>query len=145
MYIDALQLLSDAQAFTTDTASTNTIDLGNVTPRREIGTGEPLCLAIAVDVYATPTGTDYEFRFIQSEAADLSNPDILCSVTYTGASLAAGDVRYLPIPPGSVSKRYVGAYFNNVTGTTTVTATIVLGPQSMIQSWRVYAKGYRVS
>jgi hypothetical protein len=39
MFIDALTLIWDATALTTDTASTSSIDLGNVTPKREIGTG----------------------------------------------------------------------------------------------------------
>lgn len=144
MFIDALTLVSDAQAFTTDVASTSSIDLGNVTPKRNVGEGEPLIMAIAIDVYATGGGA-YEFRVIQSATSDLGTPDILVSVFPTEALMAAGSLIYVPVPPGAVTKRYIGAYFNNVSGTTTVTATIVIGAQSMIQSWRAYAKGYTIS
>ena len=41
MYLDALLLVADAQAVAgaDSDLATNVIDLGNVTPRREIGTG----------------------------------------------------------------------------------------------------------
>jgi hypothetical protein len=42
MFIDSFLLLSDSQAVTADAASTNTIDLGNVSPKRDIGNGEPM-------------------------------------------------------------------------------------------------------
>lgn len=147
MFVDSLLLLSDAQAFTSDAATTNTIDLGNVTPKNNLGDGEPMCMVIQVDVAAdyTTANETYEFQFIQSVNADLSSPDILVQRTIVAADLTAGSIHYLPIPPGAVTKRYVGGYYNGGGTTPTITATIFLQPQSMIERRKDYAKGYTVS
>jgi len=145
MYIDALLLLSDAQAVTVDANSTNTFDSGLST--NEIGTGEPLCLVLQVDVAADFTSTDetYEFQIIQSTAAALTSPDILVQRSILAADLTIGSLHYLPIPPGAKSKRYLGAYYN-VGGTTpTITVTAFLQPMSMIQRDVVYPDGFTIS
>jgi hypothetical protein len=144
MFVDALGLLSDAQALTTDTVSTNTIDLGNVTPKNDIGDGEPMCLAIAVDVAATGGGV-YEFHLCQSANANLTSDDELVTRVIAEADLSAGSVHYLPIPPGAITKRYIGLKFDNVSGTTGVTVTAFLQPMSMIQRSKVYADGITIS
>lgn len=147
MFLDALGLLSDAQAFTSDAATTNTIDLGNISPARGLGDGEPMVMAVQVDVSADHTTGDetYEFQFIQSANADLSSPDILVQRTIVYSDLVAGKVHYLGIPPGSVTKRYVGGYYNGGGTTPTITATIFVIPQSMIQRDKIYAKGFTIS
>jgi len=80
-YIDALLSLSDAQALSgaATTASTNTLDNGNVTPKRDIAIGEPLCVAFSVDVAGTTANGNetYQFKLIQSANANLSAPDVL--------------------------------------------------------------------
>jgi hypothetical protein len=150
MVIDAQLLLSDAQAITADAASTNTIDLGNVTPKNQIGDGEPLALVICVDVAADATTGDetYEFQLIQSANADLSSPDILVksdTAFITRATLVAGYKLVLPIPPGFPTKRYLGAYYN-VGGTTpTITVTTFIQPLSMVEKLKDYANAYTIS
>jgi len=147
MFTDALGLLSDAQAFSSTAVSTNAIDLGNITPKNEIGNGEPMEVLITVDVAADGTTTDetYEFRFIQSANANLSSEDNLCSRTITYANLTAGSVHHLPVPPGSITKRYIG--LKGVLGGTTpsVTITALLMPTAMVQKLTTYAKGYTIS
>lgn len=147
MFIDALLRLSDAQAVTADAASTNTIDLGNVTPKRKIGSGEPMGVLFAVDVAADFTTEDeaYELQVIQSANADLSSPTIIATLTLTAAQLVAGAMFVLPIPPGFPTARYLGAYYN-VGGTTpTVTITADLMPLSMAHaSIEQYAKNYSI-
>lgn len=147
MYIDGQNLLSDAQAFTSDAATTNTIDLGNVTPKRQLGDGEPMVMCVQVDVAAdTTTGDEtYEFQFIQSANADLSSPDNLISRTIAAADLTAGSIHFIPVPPGAVTKRYVGGYYNGGGTTPTITATIWLAPMAMIDRIKAYAKGYTIS
>jgi hypothetical protein len=133
MYIDALLLLSDAQAVTADAVSTNTIDLGNVTPKRAIGTGEPMGIVFTVDVAADATTGDetYSFEVIQSAAAALSSPDVIATLTLAAATLVAGYQFVIPIPPGFPTKRYLGVNYN-VGGTTpTITVTAALMPLSM--------------
>lgn len=147
MYLDAQNLLSDAQAFSADAASTNTIDLGNVTPKRDPFSGEPMAMVIQVDVAADATTGDetYEFQFIQSANADLSSPDNLVSRTISRTDLTAGSLHFISIPPGAVTKRYIGAFYNGGGTTPTITATIWLAPQSMVQTYKSYAKNYTIS
>jgi hypothetical protein len=133
MFVDALLLLSDAQAVTADAVSTNTVDLGAVTPQRDLGTGEAMELVIQVDVAADFTTTDetYAFEFIQSANANLSSADVLARRAILASALTAGSIHKIPVPGGSVSKRYVGVNYD-VGGTTpTITVTAFLQPASM--------------
>lgn len=147
MYIDAFTLFSDAQALTATAYSTNTIDLGNVTPKNEIGAGEPLTVAFQIDVAADGTTTDetYEFRFIQSANANLSSEDALVARIITYANLTVGTIHFIDIPPGCVTKRYIGAKYVLGGTTPTVTVTSWLTLRSMIQRYQSYAKGYTIS
>jgi hypothetical protein len=144
MILDKQNQLSDSQAFTIDAVSTNTIDCGNPTPKNDIGSGEPMCIAVNVEVAATGGGA-YEFQAIQSANADLSSPDVLASVFPAEATLAAGYTFAVPIPQGSVTKRYVGLKFNNVSGTTGVTVSAHLIPVSHFQNSKPYAKNYTIT
>lgn len=148
MFIDAFGLLSDAQAFTgSDEYTTNTVDLGNVTPKRDLGAGEPMAMAIQVDVAADFTTGDetYEFRFVQSDNANLSSEDTLVSRTIAASLLTAGSLHVINIPPGAITKRYIGGR-GILGGTTpTITATIWIAPLSMIERRKDYAKGYTIS
>jgi hypothetical protein len=147
MILDAQNMLSDSQAVTADAVSANTIDLANPTEKNEIGAGEPLTAVIAVEVAADFTTGDetYEFQLIQSANADLSSPDVLASRAIVAGSLTAGSIHYLPVPPGSVTKRYLGLNYN-VGGTSpSITVSAFIQPQSMIENRKAYARGYNVS
>lgn len=147
MYLDKELLLCDAQAFDPDAASSNTIDLGNVTPKIDLGTGEPMVLCIQVDVAADhTTGNEtFNFQLIQSANADLSSPDNLISRTIDYSLLTAGSKHYIPIPPGAITKRYIGLYFDGGGTTPTITLTAWISAQSMIDKQPTYAKGYTIS
>lgn len=132
MFLDALLLLSDAQAVSADAASTNTIDLGATNTR--IGTGKPLVILFAVDVAADITTGDetYIFQCIQSAAANLSSPDVLAQRTIVAADLKAGATQTVGIPIGTPTKRYLGAFYD-VGGTTpTITVTAAVVPQDFV-------------
>ena len=144
MILDKQNQLSDSQAFTVDAVSTNTIDCGNPTPKNDIGAGEPMCIAVNVEV-AGAGGCSYEFQAVQSANADLSSHDVLASVFPTEAQLAVGYTFAIPIPQGSVTKRYVGLKFNNVSGTTGVTVSAHLIPVSHFQNSKPYAKNYTIT
>lgn len=143
MILDALGLLSDAQAFATDDYCTSSVDLGNVTPKRNIGEGEPLAILITVDVAGTGGGA-YEFSAIQSANANLTSYDVLASIFPAEADLSIGSVHMIPLPR-NITKRYVGLYFNNVSGVTGVTVTAVLVPLSFIEKRTNYADGFTIS
>lgn len=144
MILDKQNQLSDSQAFTIDAVSTNTIDCGNPTPKNDIGSGEPMCIAVNVEVAGTGGGS-YEFQAVQSANADLSSHDVLASVFPTEAQLAVGYTFAIPIPQGSVTKRYVGLRFNNVSGTTGVTVSAHLIPVSHFQNFKPYAKNSTIT
>lgn len=145
MFTDALLLVSDAQAITATGYSTNTIDLGNPTVKRQIGTGEAIGFAITVDVAADATTGDetYEFQVVQSDNANLSSHDVIASRTITAANLALGKKHFIPIPPGTPTKRYIGVRAVLAGTTPSITFTAALQPQSMFSVEPVaYAKGY---
>jgi len=140
MWIDALLLLSDAQAVTADAASTNTIDLGGT--NKLIGDGEPLAVLFSIDVGGDFTTGDetYEFQIIQSASANLSTPDILARRAISAASLglAAGTQVSVGLPMATPTKRYLGAYYD-VGGTTpTITVTAALVPSKFIARMYYY-------
>lgn len=149
MFVDSLTLLSDAQALTATAYSTNTIDLGSVTPKREIGGGEPLALVVSVDVAADFTTGDetYQFNFVQSANANLSSDDDLAmrAVSAASSGLAAGTIVVVPVPQGSVTKQYIGAQYVLAGTTPTITVTAFITLQSMLQMFKAYASGFTVS
>lgn len=134
MFLDALLVLSDAQAFTVTAFSTNTVDLGVSTVARDIGSGEPMELVIQVDVAADFTTTDetYSVDLVQSANANLSSPDVLERRTITAANLALGTIHRIPIPGGAITKRYVGLQMTTGGTTPTITLTAWIAPTSMV-------------
>lgn len=144
MILDKQIQLSDAQALTATAYSTNTIDLGDVTPKRDIGDGEPMALVVSVDVALAGTSPTFDVRFVQSANANLSSDDDLAiSQQYT--SLAAGSQITLLIPMGAITKRYIGAQYTLGGTSPTITVTTHLVPASMVQRDKSYAKGYTIS
>ncbi len=144
MFLDALLLLSDAQAVTADAVSTNTIDLSNVTPKRRVGTGESITVFFSVDVAADFTTTDetYAFQVIASASADLSSPTVLQQRTLTAAQLVAGAKFVVDVPIDQPQLRYLGVNYD-VGGTTpTITVTACVVPSDFVDAWMAYAKGY---
>lgn len=145
MKVDALNQLSDAQAFTATAFSTNTYDSDSA--GNDMSIGEELVLALAVDVAADFTTTDetYTIELVQSANANLSSPDVLASRTILAADLSAGSTHYLPLPQGSKSKRYLG-YRATLGGTTpSVTLTAFLQPASMIDKQKFYPNNYTIA
>ena len=143
--MDAQTLLWDSAALTASAVSTNTYDTGAA--GNDISIGEPLALELTVDVAADhTTGNEtYEFRVIQSANADLSSADVLCSRVISYADLTAGKRQVIPIPPGSITKRYLGADCVLAGTTPTITVTASIKPMSMIENQKHYPKGYTIS
>lgn len=148
MYIDNYGLLSDAQAFTATGYTTNTVDLGDVTPKREIGNGEPMALVFTVDTAADAASGDetYEFQFVQSANANLSSHDVLASrADLSRTALVAGTQVVVPVPAGAVSKRYIGGRLVLGGTTPSITVTGFLQPLSMVDKRKDYADGITIS
>ena len=152
--LDALCLLSDAQAFSASGVSSSSYDVSLITPNRQIGDGRPLAITIQIDVAAdfASSNETYSFEAIQSASSALTTPTILSSQAYIASGvlistlLVKGYVLVLPIPAGMPLQRFVG--FNLTAGGTTpsVTLTAWLGrfADAPIKP-QTYPKGYTIS
>lgn len=143
MYVDRYQLLSNSQVLTATGISTDWVDLSVATPFRNIGQGEPLAVFFSFPSAADASSGNetYQFQIIQSANSDMSAPDVLVQtdVAYiTRTMLVPGFSVTLPIPPGMVTKRYLGARY--VLGGTTpqLTVSAVIIPLSMVDQWTTY-------
>lgn len=146
MYLDALGLVSDAQALSATAFSTNTIDLGSGTPARDIGAGEPVGFGITVDVALAGTAPTFSVDVVESDNANLSSPVVLSSRTILAADLTAGSTHWIDVPQASGSrKRYLGLRFNLGGTTPTITVTAWLTARKLFSLLaKNYALGYTV-
>lgn len=147
MYLDALLVVADAVAFT-GAAVTNSIDLGNVTPKREIAIGEALGFALAVDVAASSTTVKVEI--IQAtDGALTAGIIVLLERTFLSADLPAGALVFLPLPERPTAAgplEFIGLRVTPAGGAATVTLTAWLTTNSLFSTApRHYAKGYTIS
>lgn len=144
MILDILNVVSDAQALTATALSDKSIDLGNVTPKRRVGTGEPMTFMVQVDVAADhTTGNEtYQVDIVQSDNADLSAADVIESRIISYADLTAGSVQYIDLPAKTPTKRYLGLQYTLGGTTPTITLTAALQPKSMIEAKTDYASGF---
>lgn len=148
MYQDAQTRLWASAALTSTAVSTNAYDLaapavsgGTI---RDIGTGEPLVIAINVEVAADfTTGNEtYEFDIVTATATDLTTGQLIISqnvILYS--ALTAGKTIYLPVPPrmnGAVAQRYLGLKYIGAGTTPTITVSAWVTLQSMIDSVYYY-------
>lgn len=146
MYLDAQNLLASAQAVTdTDAYTTNTLDLGNVTPKRQIGTGVAMCLVFIVDVAAAGSTDTTDLIVVQSVNANLSSHDEVIKRRIANASLTAGSIHELDIPQGFPTKRYLGGRVELGTGDTLTISCYIL-PRSLVDGFKAYyATGVLIS
>lgn len=148
MILDALLQLSDAQALTSsDDYSTNTIDFGNVTPKRRVGAGEPLSAVVVIDVAAAGDGGSltnaFDIALVESANENLgSHVDIITRVI-PASLLVAGAMFEFPMPCDKPALRYVGMRYELGADDTLTVSTYVM-PRSMVQAWMAYRKNYSV-
>lgn len=144
MFVDALQKLSSAQQITADAVSGNTIDLGNVTPKRKLGAGEPMAVVVAISAIGTNTGSA-KLTAVYSAAAALTSPVIIGEVDLATADIAVGNTFVIPIGQGIAALQYFGMNYD-ITGTVDFTVTAYLMPLSMaaVQKPESYADAISV-
>lgn len=149
MKVDALLLLSDAQAFAATAVSTNSIDTRSpATQNLEIGTGEPLGLGVSVDVAADAGNGDetYAFDLISDDVNTLGSPTLIYSMSISRTLLTVGTLWFLPIPQGFPKEQFLG--FRATLGGTTpsITLTVWLTAHNSFSIKPVtYAKGYTIT
>jgi len=146
MIVDVLTRVSSAQAFTgSDEVSTSSYDLGNVTPKRDVGSGEPLAMFIAITTLAADGGSGtFAFRILNDTDPALATSVTIVATTQTfaAAALPAGTLIEMMVPSGQITKRYLGAQAVLGGTTPTVSATIWFAPRSFGQFYKSYAAGY---
>lgn len=145
MFMDALLLVSDAQAVTATAVSTSSIDLSATDVQRQVGTGEPIGFGLTVDVAADhTTGNEtYQVDLVSDSDPALGSPTVIASYVLLYSQLTAGAKFFFPLPMGFPAERYIGLQYT-VGGTTpTVTVTAGLTLQSMFSKEPVaYPRAY---
>jgi hypothetical protein len=152
--LDQQTVLWDNVALTSSAYSTNSYDCGvpgatptSATPDlRDISLGNPLAMVIFVTVSADHTTGDetYEFDIVQGATATASSsPTVLVKVPFTDAQaialLKAGQVIVVPLPPGSVTQRYLAGYYVGGGTTPTISVTGAILPLRDVTQARYYA------
>lgn len=140
MYIDVFNRVSNAQAFGAAAVSTDSIDTGNVTPKRKIGTGEPMCFVFVCTTSGTVAATLLEV-ISATDAALTTSIVVHAARTIPLAEMLAGAVFILPVPPGTPTQRYIGIRATTAGGT--VSGTAWLAPHNLASiAPEHYARGY---
>lgn len=144
MVLDNELKLSDAQAFAATGVSTNTVDLGLANNR--VGNGEPIGIAVNVEVAADATTGDetYEFQALSDDSAALGSTTLLASITIARATLIVGYRFFIPIPPG-VAERYIGLRLVLGGTTPSITISAYVCPRSMFNKAELFADGFTIS
>lgn len=144
MFVDALTLVSSGQQVTADAVSTNTIDLGLVTPKRAIGDGEPMGFAVVITAVGTNSGSA-DFQAISSAAANLGSPTVLSLIRLVTADLVLGKIVFVPIPPGTPAQQFLGLNYD-ITGVVDFTVKAWLTSQALFaKNAEKYASAYVIS
>ncbi len=142
MYVDALGRVSNAQAFGAGAVSTDSVDLGNVTPKRAVGTGEPLGFAFVVTTTATVAPTTLEV-ISATDAALTAGILTEAQVSIPLADAVAGFAIFVAFPPGRPRQRFVGIRTTTAGGT--ISGTAWLTSHDLFSILAVpYAKNYAV-
>src|SRR4051812_12730436 len=106
MFLDALLRVSNAQAFGAAAVSTDSIDLSNITPKRQIGTGEPMGFGVAVTTAGTVAATLMEV-ISATDAALTAGILVHSARSIPLAETVLGALFFLPLPQGTPTQRFL--------------------------------------
>jgi len=142
MYIDALNLVADAQAFGAAGVSASSIDTQLTTPGRQIGTGEPMGFGFQVDVAGTVAASLLEI-ISATDAALTAGILVHASVSIPLAQTVAGALFWLGLPMGTPTQRFLGVRVTTAGGTISLTSWLTLQSMFSIPP-RAYPKNFTV-
>lgn len=130
MFVDSKLEMSDAQALTATAVSTNVIPVSG-----NIGPGEPMAVAVTVNVAADTTDANETYQFVLQTATDaaFTTPvNLIATEAFDGSTLLEGKTFMVPL--GSNNLAFLR--MNYVLGGTTPSITVDahLQPQSMIDN-----------
>lgn len=142
MFLDALLKVASAQAFGAAAVSASSIDLGNVTPKRRIGTGEEMGFGFSCDVAGTVAASLLEI-ISATDAALTAGILVHASRSIPLAEMVAGALFFLGLPPGTPTQRFIGVRVTTAGGTVSMSAWLsTSGMFSILPA--SYAKNYAV-
>jgi hypothetical protein len=145
MFLDALGLVSDAQAFGAGAVSTNSVDLGIEQGfTRQIGEGEPMGFGIAIDVLAVGTTVIVEI-ISATDAALTAGVRVHGRLDGLVADFPAGSLHFVAFnrTTSPLVQRFVGVRITTAAGT--ITATCWLTSHALFSVLaRPYPKRYSV-
>lgn len=131
-YIDQNLVLSDAQAVTVTAVSTKSIDTN--TALRNIGSGEPVEMLVAVGTTFTAAGAATMTVALQDSADNSTFTDVLVSPAIAVATLVAG-FEALRVRVPATTRRYIALNYTVATGPMTagaLTAVLELDRQDNV-------------
>ena len=145
MILDSLHKVSAAQQVTADAVSTSSIDLTNVTPKRNVFEGEPMGFLVIITAIGTTTGSTKLQAIQATDAALTTSIGIVGELDLATAQIVAGAQYVVACSQGLTALRYIGMQ-HDITGTVDYTVDAYFGALSMIHAKsRIYAKGYTIS
>lgn len=146
MILDDELKLASVQAITdTDAYFTNKIlNLGDVTPKRDFGAGEPLCILLQVNVAAAGSTDTTDLIAVQSENSNLSSHTEVIKRRIAKASLTASSFHILPIPPGVINLQYFGGRMELGSGDTITVSAWLASLKDVVHLDKYYASGFVV-
>jgi hypothetical protein len=142
MYLDALGLVSNAQAFGAAAVSTSSIDLGAAPIPRPIGTGEPMGFGFCVTTAGTVADSLVEI-ISATDAALTASILVEASLVIALADAVAGARFFVPLPQGRPRQRFLGIRVTTAGGTISGTAWLTAHDLFSILA-RQYPKSYAV-
>lgn len=130
MFVDSKLEMSDAQALTATAVSTNVIPVSG-----NIGPGEPMAVAVTVNVAADTTTGDETYQFVLQTATDaaFTSPiNLITTEAFDGSTLLEGKTFMVPV--GSNNEDFLRMNYVLAGTTPTITVDAHLQPQSMIDN-----------
>lgn len=142
MYLDAFLRVSNAQAFGAAAVSTDSIDLGNVTPKRRIGTGEAMGFGFVVTTAGTVAASLLEV-ISATDAALTAAILVHAARSIPLAETTIGSLHFVDLPMGTPTQRHLGVRVTTAAGTISATAWLTSRDLFSIAS-QAYARNYTV-
>lgn len=142
MFLDNFLRVSNAQAFGAAAVSTDSIDLGNTTTKRRIGTGEPMVFGFCVTTAGTVAATLLEV-ISATDAALTAGILVHSSRSIPLAETVVGALFSLGVPQGTPTQRYLGIRATTAAGTISGTSWLTSADLFSIAS-QAYPRNYAV-
>lgn len=144
MFHDIQNQLSSKQALAgvTATVSTDVYDTGKVGGSDISIGGKTGISVLVVPTTVTVATGGIKIEFIQSASDTMSSPDVLATRDIAAADLKVDSRLELPIPQGSISKRFVAIRYTGGNAALAANVSGYIVPTAEIPVWTPFPKVY---